>query len=210
LDYIWSIYASAGDDTVTNVVVNISWGGSLIDELENKGGKSIVAISDRLMNLAKKGVKIVIAAGNEDSDSSLPNWVQFVFPANIGGFEPAMAKGRILTVSAVKSVQSSTSPFTWTDSWWNKSNYGSKPPDYAEPGVNVTSLWLKKNTANQIMTCSGTSFAAPHLAGVLAREIVNATNFPLTKNGTATDDPITPEDPIGVSKAPITTRDCTP
>ena len=210
LDYIWSIYSSAADDLVANVVVNISWGGSLIDELENKGGKSVVAISKRLMDLAKKGVKIVIAAGNEDFDSRLPNWVQFVFPANIGGYEPSSAKGRILTVSAIRTVQSNSSPFTWTDNWWNKSNYGTKPPDYAEPGVNVTSLWLRKNAANQTMTCSGTSFAAPHLAGVLAREIVNAGNYPLTKNGTATGDPIPPEDPIGVSKAPITARDCTP
>jgi subtilisin family serine protease len=208
LDYLVSTYA--GGSTVTDVVVNISWGGSLLMDLRrNTPGENARNVIDRQISLADKGIKVVVAAGNADPE--LPtNWVEFVFPALAGGYTAASGGGAIYTVSAVTSEQLMTSPFTWTDTWWEQSNAGKNPPNFAEPGVNIQSLWLKDSGANQLMICSGTSFAAPHLSGILARQIKSSASYPLAMSQTANDDPIDPDDPVGESKAPKTDAYCPP
>ena len=81
----------------------------------------------------------VLAAGNESSDA--------------GNSSPASAEGpNIYTVSA----------FSNGDNWASFSNYGSVV-DYAGPGVSIYSTWKDQG----YRSISGTSMAAPHIAGVL-------------------------------------------
>jgi subtilisin family serine protease len=83
---------------------------------------------------------MVVAAGNEDG-----------FACN---YSPARAS-KAITVGATDSAD--------FRSWF--SNYGTCLDIFA-PGSNITSAWYTSNTATN--TISGTSMAAPHVAGVAA------------------------------------------
>ncbi|HYO46815.1 MAG TPA: S8 family serine peptidase [Gemmatimonadota bacterium] len=65
------------------------------------------------------------------------------------------------------------------------SNFGNPPVDFAAPGVGVTSLARGGGTT----TFSGTSMAAPHVAGFRLLGNVGS-------DGTACGDPAAPADPI--------------
>jgi subtilisin family serine protease len=117
-----------------------------------------------VVNLGATGVSVVIAAGNNSASAS--------------NYSPGRATGpNVYTVSAFGS----------RDSWARFSNYGS-PIYWGEPGVNVTSTYKNGGYA----TLSGTSMAAPHLAGILLLEAA-------AKNGgTVKGDPDGVPDVIGV------------
>ncbi len=111
---------------------------------------------------ADKGVLFALAAGNDSADAK--------------DFSPARVNGaNIFTVSAIDDADS----FAWF------SNYGNPPIDYAAPGVNVLSTAKGGGTT----TMSGTSMAAPHVAGLLLLA-------PLKSSGTALGDPDGNPDPI--------------
>jgi subtilase family protein len=183
LDYVYQYfltYKPHGD------VVNISWGGDTLGDLNRYQLKTVQEIVSKLHKLSDLGVKVTIAAGNMDSETRA-SWVQFVIPAAAGSYpSPFVAPGppkfppinssyqcNICTVSAVESTWDghvATDKFWWDPPNGVGSNYGNYPPDYAEPGVNVESLWKMSNSgAAQANKCSGTSFAAPHLAGIMLR-----------------------------------------
>jgi hypothetical protein len=65
------------------------------------------------------------------------------------------------------------------------SNFGNPPVDFAAPGVGVTSLARGDGTT----TFSGTSMAAPHVAGIRLLGSVGS-------QGMACGDPAAPADPI--------------
>lgn len=96
-------------------------------------------LHDAVVALADLGVFVVVAAGNDGQDAT--------------GDEPAHVQHEnVFTVSAIGQDDC-------LSSW---SNYG-EPVDYAAPGVNILSL---KNGGG-VITYSGTSMAAPHVAGLL-------------------------------------------
>lgn len=75
------------------------------------------------------------------------------------------------------------------DVFANFSNFGNPPISYAAPGVDILSLWRNGGTE----TGSGTSMAAPHVAGILL-----ATGQEPATDGTVSNDPSPPSDPIAV------------
>lgn len=116
-----------------------------------------------VIGLAETGVKVALAAGNEADDAI--------------NHSPARAEHEnIYTVSAMDN----------NDKFAYFSNYGD-PVDYAAPGVNILSLYKNGETA----TLSGTSMAAPHIAGLLLLGTINI-------DGDVIKDPDDIPDPIAV------------
>ena len=97
---------------------------------------------------------------------------------------PARANGpNVYTVSAFAKGASATDT---DDPWASYSNFGS-PVDYAEPGSAIPSTYKSGGYA----TLSGTSMAAPHLAGILLTRANPASG------GTVDNDPDGNPDTIG-------------
>lgn len=95
----------------------------------------------------KKGIIIVVAAGNEGQ--------------NISNTIPAGYKNTI----AVSATDSDNKFPAW-------SNFGLSAGDAAAPGVTIYSTWPD----NKYATLDGTSMAAPHVSGVVALSISSGTN----------------------------------
>jgi subtilisin len=129
------------------------------------GGESGSDILDQqVRNTAVRGIYFAIAAGNEGKLANLNS--------------PARANGtNIYTISAVDS----------TDVFASFSNYGNDVVDLAAPGVRILSTWMD----NRYAFASGTSMAAPHVAGLL---LLRGRN--ITTSGFAKNDPDGTPDPI--------------
>lgn len=99
-----------------------------------------------VLGLGQTGIRVTIAAGNDTQNAS--------------NFSPARANGaNVYTVAAFGQLAR-------RDIWATYSNYGQSPVgpvDYAEPGSSITSTVLNGGYG----TKTGTSMAAPHLAGIL-------------------------------------------
>lgn len=116
--------------------------------------------------LGNRGIYVTIAAGNNN--------------ANAGGFWPASTNGNnIFTISNMTQAEEIAAT----------SNFGNGPVDYAAPGTSIYSTDIVKN--GSYSTRSGTSMAAPHVAGII---LVNSgrinTNGKLKVDKDATPDDI--------------------
>jgi hypothetical protein len=142
-------------------VINLSLGSPWVSaQLETHE-----VISNALRELADLGYKVSIAAGNSDVLNGL-GYVSAISPARMGGYRTS-GDGLIAAVSATDERDwfwqtSAFGNFYTTVDQHGFSQYQSLP-DFAEPGVNVISLWPGPDVAK----CTGTSVAAAHLSGIL-------------------------------------------
>ena len=163
-----------GSGTLSGVIAGVDYvaaKGSSGDvaNMSLGGGKS-TALNDAVI-IASAKVKFAIAAGNSSDDAS--NYS----PASANGPNDGLKIPNLFTVSAMSIG----------DQWASFSNYGNPPIDYCGPGVGVESTWKKGG----YKTISGTSMAAPHIAGVLLLGNIST-------DGLVNGDPDGEPDPIGV------------
>ena len=126
---------------VSSLVANMSLGGGLNSSIDNAVRAAATADSNG------RYLRFSLAAGNSGAD------VDNYSPANTGDAP------NIYTVSAVDQSKTMAS-------WSNYDNIGDSIDDcdFSQPGVGIVSLGM---TAGTLVSMSGTSMAAPHMAGVL-------------------------------------------
>ena len=129
------------------------------------GGPLSQALNDAVIAAGQAGINFVLAAGNESQDAN--------------NVSPASANGaNVYTISAMSEG----------DNWASFSNFSNPPVDYCAPGVSIESTWKDGG----YRSISGTSMAAPHVAGLLL--LGN-----LSSDGTVIGDPDGNADPIAVN-----------
>jgi len=115
-------------------------------------------------NLIAGGMVYSIAAGNERTDPGLPAPTNIRTPGDV----PAVITVGATTQSDVYAYFSSFGPVTWSSiAPWNDYPYppGLTKPDVCAPGYQITST---RGISGGYSVMSGTSMAAPHVAGFAA------------------------------------------
>ncbi|HYR08136.1 MAG TPA: S8 family peptidase [Longimicrobium sp.] len=133
-----------GNGSTSGVIAGVDWvtlnrvGPSVANM--SLGGAANTSLDNAVRNSLASGVTYVIAAGNNN--------------ANACNYSPA----RVTDALIVGNVNSS-------DTRNSTSNYG-LCLDLFAPGTNITSAWYGSDTQTNVI--SGTSMAAPHVAGIAA------------------------------------------
>lgn len=142
--YAVRVLGCDGSGSNSGVIGGVDWvaGNHIKPAVANMslGGGASSALDNAVNSAVSQGITMVVAAGNDNS--------------NACNYSPARA-GSAMTVGSTTS----------SDSRSSFSNYGSCLDIYA-PGSSITSTWSTSNSATN--TISGTSMAAPHVAGVAA------------------------------------------
>jgi len=150
------VFDCTGSGSVSGIISGINWVASQCSANPTKctvnlsaEGPLNVAITNAATSLVLSGVTLVVAAGNHNTD------VVNVSPAS--------------TPTAI-----TVGSFDNTDKRDPTSNYGALVDIFA-PGVNILSTYIGDPSA--LAEASGTSMAAPHVTGVVARYLSEG-NFP--------------------------------
>jgi subtilisin family serine protease len=139
-----------GSGTVGGVVAGIDWvtadavNKPAVANMSLTGGGN-TTLDNAVRNSVASGVVYTVAAGNGNFIGRQDDACKYS-PARVA---------EAITVSATNS----------SDAKPNWANYGNCV-DWFAPGVSITSAWYTSNTATA--TISGTSMAAPHVAGAVA------------------------------------------
>jgi subtilisin family serine protease len=138
----------AGEGTYASVIAGLNWiagnyrSGDFAVVNMSLGGPPSSSLDEAVENLISRGIPVVVAAGNDNLDAC--------------NYSPARTSAAI-TVGATTNVDARAS----------YSNFGTCLDIFA-PGSDIPSTWLG---TNYYAILSGTSMAAPHVAGVIARFI---------------------------------------
>jgi subtilisin family serine protease len=142
-----TVLGCKGSGTLSDLISGINW---VISHANSTGVPSVISMSlgskysdtvnSAVANAVNAGIVTVVAAGNSN--------------ANACNYSPASTPSAITVGAVSKSMAMS---------WY--SNFGSCVDIFA-PGDDIPSAWITSDTA--VMTLSGTSMAAPHVAGVAA------------------------------------------
>ena len=155
----------SGSGTTSGVIAGVDYvkdNGNDGDVANMSLGGGVSDALDLAVYNASAVIKFALAAGNEKD--------------NANNHSPARVNGpNIYTVSAMDK----------NDTWAYFSNYGNPPVDYCAPGYYIYSTYKSGGYA----TLSGTSMAAPHVAGLLLLGSIKT-------NGYVIDDPDGKPDPI--------------
>jgi len=160
------VLGSTGSGSNAGVIAGVDFvsANGAVGDVANMslGGGVSSALDLAVSNAAAKGIKFVLAAGNSSADANTSS------PARVNG-------ANIFTISAhdVNNVFASFS------------NFGNPPVDFCAPGVAINSTWIGAT----YRSISGTSMAAPHVAGILLLGPVNS-------RGTVTGDRDSNPDPM--------------
>ena len=161
------VLSDNGSGNIASVIGGIDYVAAIAlpGEVANMslGGGANSLLDLAVISAAEKGIYFSLAAGNDRHDAN--------------NTSPARANGpNIFTISAMDS----------NDRFAGFSNYGS-PVDYCAPGVSVKSTFKNGSYRNM----SGTSMAAPHVAGLLL-----ITNGQIQTDGYVINDRDNNPDPI--------------
>lgn len=162
------VLGNSGSGFISDVIAGVNYVSDVgvpgdVANMSLGGGRSST-LDDAVITASSTGIFFTLAAGNERDYAN--------------NHSPARADGtNIFTISAIDG----------NDDFASFSNYGNPPVDYAAPGVTIKSLYKGGGTA----VLSGTSMAAPHVAGIL---LINGGNIETCWN--AQKDPDGNPDPI--------------
>lgn len=139
----------AGSGTWSGVIAGMDWvtANRVLPAVANMslGGGANTSVDDATKRMIASGVATAVAAGNGNQGGRAQDACKYS-PARVP---------EAITIGATTNTDAKTS--------W--SNYGNCV-DFFAPGAGITSAWDDSDTA--INTISGTSMAAPHVAGVAA------------------------------------------
>jgi len=137
-----------GDGYTSDAVASIDYArseGASVVNASFAGPDNSISLRDAINRARAAGMIIVAAAGNEAlNNDSIPS-----YPANY-------SLDNVVSVAAT----------TRSDTLANYSNYGAQTVDLAAPGSSIYSAYFLAD--NSYVTMSGTSMAAPHVAGAIA------------------------------------------
>ncbi|MEJ2342591.1 MAG: S8 family serine peptidase [Gemmatimonadales bacterium] len=161
------VLGNSGSGSISGVTAGVDYaaanfGAGDVANMSLTGAGHFQSLHDAVANAASAGLKFALAAGNDGTDAETRE------PAHVN-------HANVYTVSAINS----------SDCLASWSNWGNPPVDYAAPGVGVLSTKKGGGTT----TYSGTSMAAPHVAGILLLGNV-------ATDGTALCDSHDEDDPI--------------